>query len=358
MERVEVVVVGAGVAGAAAAWALGSAGREALVVERFSPGHDRGSSHGPTRIFRFAYDDPFYVGLAQRTLPMWRALEEASGRALLTITGGLDVGRADDLSSVAAALRTCGAPADVLSASELRERFPGLDLGDEYALFSPDAGVLAAQECVAAMLSASGVPIRSGAAVTSIADGAGGVTLSLEDGSQIAAGTVILAAGGWSGPLWSSAGIEAPLQVSREQVSYFEGGQTIPVVIDRGEILRYFVPPAHGAPGAKAGEHGTGERTTADGRSFQIDPEGQARVCEWMSQSFPAVNPAPVAAETCLYTLTPDEDFVIGRRGNIVFASACSGHGFKFGPLIGEILAALAFGQAPPVPIDRFSPGR
>lgn len=358
METVEVVVVGAGAMGAAAAWTLGRDGREAIVVERFEAGHDRGSSHGATRIFRFAYDDPFTVAAAQKALPLWRELERVSNRTLLTVTGGIDVGDAGYLSSAAAALRVCGAEADILSAAEVRDRYPGFDLGGEHALYSPDTGVIAAAPAVAAMLEASGLPIREKTHVERLAIDDDGVVVTVAGGEPIRARRAIVTTGAWTGPLLATAGLALPLQVTREQVFYFAGGETLPVLIDRGAIFRFWIPPMHDAPGAKAAEHGTGERTTADGRSDAIDPEGQARVCDWVASAIPACRPEPVAAETCLYTMTPDEEFVIDARGPLVFASPCSGHGFKFAPLVGETLVALADGRSPPIDVTRFEASR
>lgn len=341
MESAEVVVVGAGIMGAATAWALKRDGVQPLVLEQFEPGHANGSSHGHSRIFRFAYDDPFHVRLAQQALPLWEELDPS----LLTITGGIDFGPASYLDTSAAAMRSCGAAADILSAAEVRERFPGVDYGSEPALYSPDTGVLAASECLPAFL--AGVDVRSGVTVEKIV----GTTVHTSEGA-FGAQRVVVAAGAWTGPLLGL----SMLQPSQEQVFYFDGGEELPVVIDRGPIMRYFVPGSEG--GSKAGEHGTGRRVSADERTFDVDPLAQARVSEWIYESFPSVSPEPVYAETCLYTLTPDEQFLIDVRDDVVFASPCSGHGFKFAPLIGEALAALALGSPPPFDISPYSLSR
>lgn len=357
MDRTEVAIVGGGVMGAAAAWALARAGRhDVVVLDRFAPDHDRGSSHGTTRIFRFAYDDPFYVSLAQRALPLWRELESQTGQTLLITTGGLDVGHFEYLSSSAAALRSCRAEADILDAAEMTARFPGLNTGARTGLWSPDTGVLAASRSVTAMLAASGAQIRRPVVVERIEEDGDGVVLRTSDG-DIAARRAIVTAGAWNGPLLGGAGIDLPLQVTQEQVFYFAGGEGLPVLIERAALFRYMVPPMHGAPGAKAGEHTAGDRTTADERTGAIDAGGAARVRDWVAGAMPALDPEPVAHGTCLYTMTPDEDFVIDARGPIVFASPCSGHGFKFAPLIGRMLAELATGTVPDG-IDRFSADR
>ncbi|HVL91306.1 MAG TPA: FAD-dependent oxidoreductase, partial [Actinomycetota bacterium] len=280
-----------------------------------------------------------------------------SGRSLLTVTGGLDVGHGEMLSSMAAALRSCGAAADVLDRREIAERFPGFALDASTGVWSPDTGVLAAADAVRAMLEAGGVSVRRPVTVTRIDPGPDSVTLETSQG-PLRARRVIVTAGGWNGPLLETAGMTLPLQVTREQIFYFRGGEGLPVLIERAALFRYMVPPLYGAPGAKVGEHTAGERTTADGRSFEIDPEGEARVADWVREQMPALEAEPVAAETCLYTMTPDEDFIIDLRGPLAFASPCSGHGFKFAPLIGEILAALATDTDPPVDLERFRAGR
>ncbi|MHB8513384.1 MAG: FAD-dependent oxidoreductase [Actinomycetota bacterium] len=349
MESVEVAVVGAGVMGAATAWAFSKRTIDALVLEQFTLEHDRGSSHGATRVFRFAYDDPMYVSMAQRSLRLWRELEDSSKHALLTITGGIDFGSTEYLEDEAAALHSCGAEAHVLDPHALRERFPMIDYGSEYALYSPDTGVLDASQCLTDLLASASVRTQTKADSISIEDD------SLVINGNIKATRAILTAGAWSGPLLASASISLPLQVTREQVFHFSSSETSPVVIDRLDVMRYVVPTP---TGIKAGEHGTGIRCTADDRSFEVEPEGQKRITEWITQSFPSAGSNPQSAETCLYTLTPDEDFVIGSKGPLIYASPCSGHGFKFAPLIGEILCAMALDEPAPVDISRFSPTR
>jgi len=125
--------------------------------------------------------------------------------------------------------------------------------------------------------------------------------------------------------------------------------------IHYGDLMRYAVPRFAGAAGIKVAEHMTGETTSGDGRSFEMDPEGAARVAAYVTEALPDLDPEPVALETCLYTTTPDEGFVIDVVGPIVVASPCSGHGFKFGPIVGETLARLATDREPPVSVGAFS---
>jgi sarcosine oxidase len=354
MESVEVCVVGGGVTGLAAAWRLGLAGRETLALEQFSLDHARGSSHGATRIFRFAYPDPLYVRMAQAALPLWRELEVASGDEILHVTGGLDVGDPGVLAGVAEALESCGAVVERLDV--LEKRFPWLAV-EGPAVYSLDTGVLAAARAVAAMAGQArkaGVEVREEVEVLSLHSDDGGVTVRTGT-DELRARRCIVAAGAWARTLLAPAGVELPVHVTREQVFYFRPAVDALPFIHHGAITRYGVPAFAGAAGFKVGEHTTGERTSAQGRSFEMDPEGAARVSAYVADALPDLDPEPVAFETCLYTLTPDHDFVIDVRGPLIVASPCSGHGFKFAPLIGEALAQLATDGRPSFPIERFS---
>lgn len=343
--------------GLATAWRLTRAGREVAILERFAPGHARGSSHGPTRIFRFAYDDPVYVRMAQRALPLWRELEVEMGTSLLRMTGGIDVGPAEHLDRIVEALQACGASAKRLSGRTLARRFGAFALDGAPGVLSPDTGVLAASDAVHAMADAAGATLHASTPVRRVSAGDDGVTLETASGT-LQARRCVVAAGAWTGPLLAAAGVHLPLRVTQEQVFYFAGGEDLPVLIHRNGIFRYLVPPFGGAPGTKVGEHGTGRVTTAEARTGAVDPEGEARVRDYVARVVPALKPDPVASEACLYTLTPDEHFVIDRAGPLIFASPCSGHGFKFSPLVGEILACLATDRAPPVDITRFAATR
>lgn len=345
----DAVVVGAGVMGLAAAWRLASAGADVIVLEQFCVGHVHGSSHGPTRVFRTLYGDPVYVRMAQRAIPLWRELESVSGASLLRMTGGLIVDDERVLARHRASLETCGESFEVLAPDERRARFPWLDT-DGDALFVDNMGVISADATVSALNDAA----RDAGAVV-IED----APVSLQEGAVEAAGkryragTIVVTAGAWTAPLLASAGIELPVRVTREQVLFFAADASELVPFVHGVPYWVYAVPGDGV--VKVAEHGRGAETTAAGRSFDLDEADAARVVEYVKRVLPLVDPEPVSFETCLYTSTPSEDFVIDRAGPFLVCSPCSGHGFKFAPLIGEIVTAMVHGDNPSVPVERFA---
>jgi monomeric sarcosine oxidase len=335
---VDVAVVGAGVMGAATAWQLAAAGRRVVLLEQFALGHRRGSSHGTSRIFRFSYRTPAWVVMAQEALPRWRDLEVAAGEPLLRLTGGLDLG--SEATANAAALEACGAAHAWLEPAEVSRRFPAVAV-DDVALFSPDAGIVLGDRALAALLRlavASGAEVRERVAVTRLAQDGAAVTADTSAG-EVRADVVVIAAGAWAPALLATAGITLRAVPTRQTVVYFHVAGDIPSLVEWATPPRY----ALAAPGVgvKAGEHHVGP-VTDPATAAAPDREAVARVAGWVAERFPAADPEPVAAETCLYTTTPDEGFVLERHGRVVVASPCSGHGFKFAPLIGERVAALA----------------
>jgi monomeric sarcosine oxidase len=354
VESVEVVVLGAGVMGAATAWCLARRGREVALIERFRIGHYQGSSHGPTRIFRYSYADPLYVHMARRVLPMWRELEDEAGQSLLDLCGGIDIGPRAALEPLAHALSECGAQVDWVD--RVADRFPGVRT-DGPALFSPHTGAIAAAASVRAMVrlaAARNVRIveETPARIERADDN--GVMLEV-GGERLSARRCVLAAGAWTGELATSHVPWIPLRVTREQIVYVEQHADFQVVVDRSTpCFRYAIPQRFGAPGARASQHGGGPDVLPD-EPRRDDPATVSRVIDFIAESIPAAGTEPTALETCLYTNTPDSDFVLDRVGPLVVASPCSGHGFKFAPLVGEICARLALGENPEMDLSRFS---
>ena len=341
----DILVVGAGVMGAATARALRRAGRKVILLEQFSTGHQRGSSHGRTRIFRFSYPEVEYVRMAQRSLESWRELEAESGERLLETMGAIDLG--GGIEENAAALQECGADFEMLNGRDLARRFPRISLpSGEVALFQPDGGVLAAERSTAAFIRGAvgaGTELIEGVRVTGLEVGETRVKAYTEH-AIFEAATVVVTAGGWARSLLATAGIDLPVRVTRETVAFFELlGDTPPPVVEWGAPSAYSLPSP--GQGIKAAQHIAGPETDPDeeGRPSATSIE---IVTEWVQRRFPNINPAPHRIETCLYTNTADESFVLERHGPVVVGSPCSGHGFKFAPLIGHRLANLAEGLA------------
>ncbi len=363
MERVDVVIVGGGVMGSATARSLGRRGVRTVLLERFRVGHARGSSHGATRIFRLAYPHRDYVRLARRALDGWRSLQEDAGEELLVRTGGLDTGpTADDCG---AALAAAGIEHRWLTQVEATDRFPAIAFdGFERVLFQPDAGVCLAERTVAAQVriaARAGVEVREETEVLGIEPSADGVLVSTKDG-ELEGNVVVVTAGPWAGPLLGGIVGATSLTPTLQHLAYFEPrepgvAEGMPTFIEwlSPTDVWYAVPPAGTAPGAKAGEHRVGPVVDPAEGPFDVDPSALGPIAAYVERRLPGLRARPVAPETCLYTMTPDEDFVVDRVGKVVVGAGFSGHGFKFAPLIGEALAALALGEDPGLPPGRFS---
>lgn len=343
------MVIGAGAVGSSTAWWLSHDGRSVLLAERFEPGHNRGSSHGAVRIFRFAYGTPEFVRMAQEALPLWRELEDDAGETLVEQFGAVDHGPPAVIDQIAAALAACGAPHERLGPSAAGERFPGLRF-DESVLFHPDGGRCFADRTVSALqrrAAEHGADVRFGTPAHIITASDDEVRVDVA-GETVVAGSVVVTAGAWTAEILAGAGAGPlpPLRVTNEQVVHFpprDPEVAWPAFIhhaSHGELAGYGLPAP--GEGIKAGIHHDGPMVGADERTFELDDERVGRIVEYAERWIPGVDPVPQFAARCLYTTTPDERFVIERRGRVVVGSACSGHGFKFAPLTGRRLATFA----------------
>jgi sarcosine oxidase len=365
MERVDIAVIGAGAMGSATARALARRGVETVLLERFEFGHTRGSSHGPTRIFRIAYPDPLYSAMAQRALTLWRELEADSGERLLVATGGLDAGPSAHLCGQA--LEIVGAPFEWLTEEEAGERFPAMSFdGLHPILYQPDAAVCLADRTVAAQLRVAaegGVEARDQVEVLAIEPGADRVRIRLAD-DDLEARVVVVTAGSWAGELLSGLGMPLDLTPILQTVAYFEPtnpqAAPVPTFIEWAgpDLVWYALDAAGVGPGLKVGAHVGGVPIDPQDGPFEVDQALAKVESEYVSRRFPGFDPEPVRADTCLYTMTPDEDFVLDRIGPVVVGAGFSGHGFKFAPLIGELLAALALDADPGMDLVRFRASR
>ncbi len=354
--RCDVVVVGAGAIGSATAWWLARRGVDTVLLEQFEQGHVRGSSHGQTRIFRLAYDDRRYVRMAAQALPLWRELEDDADRTLLVTTGGVDHGDATRVAAIASVLDAESAAYTVMSPTEAGERWPTMRFEGDVVV-QPDAGRCMADATVRTLqerAAAHGAEVRFGTGAASVS--AAG---PLGDGARVTAGddawvarVAVVTAGSWVSAV---AGTEVglpPMRITREQIQHF--APRVPLVgqaeVRRAEEWPSFIHhrerTVYGllspAEGVKVAFHHDGPVVDPDARTFEPDERVAADAAAYAKSWLPGVDPTPVLGATCLYTSTPTHDFVLERHGPLVVGSPCSGHGFKFAPLIGRILADLA----------------
>jgi sarcosine oxidase len=368
MAQYDVVVCGLGVMGSAALYQLAHRGRRVLGLDRFSPGHDRGSSHGETRIIRLAYfEHPSYVPLMRRAYELWRELEVEAARPLLHITGIAEIGPPDGtlVSGTLAAARLHDIPHELVAASELTLRYPAFRLPPHFVgVVQPDGGFIEAEASVQSLLALArrhGAEIRFGEPVRALEPAKAGVRI-VTDGATIDAGTAIIAAGPWTRSLLGGATLS--LRATRQVMGWFapqEPAQFAPgrfpvFLIESRHGIHYGFPP-HGA-GIKVAKHHHGDETVdPDSYDRRVSAEDEALIRAAVAEHLPGANGPLMDAKTCLYTVAPDGDFIIDRlpgAASILVASPCSGHGFKFAPVIGEILADLASGLPPKHDISRF----
>jgi sarcosine oxidase len=311
-----VSVVGAGIMGCATAWALRERGADVSLYEQFELDHTRGSSHGRTRIFRLAYPEPEWVELAEEALGGWRDLERAAGVELLSLHGLVEICK-DVESTSRDVLEAAGIDHLLLGVQEARAY--GVAVPEGWAaLWQPEAGVVFADLARKALLSASRIQVER---------------RRIESLEDVDADVVVVTAGAWVTRLVP----DVPVTVTRETVAYFTwNGPPAASVVELDPKTRHHAMYALHDPqyGLKAGAHNAGHVADPDVEE-PPDQELVEAIATWMAERIPEATLVPGTAETCLYTSTVDEQFVLERRGRVVIGSPCSGHGFKFAPAVG-----------------------
>jgi len=352
----DVIVIGLGAMGSATAYHAARRGKRVLGLDAYPRGHKNGSSHGTTRIIREAYQEaPEYVPLVQRAYALWRELEAESGRSLLTITGGLNIGAPE--SAFVAGARTSARlhhlPYEELSNTEVAARFPGFRLPDGIgAVYEPTAGFLQPEECVFAHLD---LAARHGAEIhhsePTIRWSADGDRVSVETEQRVyTASQLVITAGPWAGEVLNDLGL--PLRVQRIVNVHFAptapetfAPERCPIYLMQVTEGDYYGFPALPGQGVKIGRHDIGEVCTPATIRRDVDPEEIAMLRDVLDRYMPGAAGALLWSLTCMYTNTPDHHFILDRHpahANVVYGCGFSGHGFKFASAIGEVMADLA----------------
>lgn len=357
------IVLGLGGLGSGAAyWLARRAGRDVLGLEQFELGHDRGGSHDHSRIIRLSYHTPGYVALAKAAYRAWAELEADAGEQLILKTGGLDLSPADariPITDYVDSLAACRVPFEFLDARETMRRWPQWRLPDDVcALYQPEGGIAPANRGTAAhrrMAQAHGATLIDRSPVSALR--------AVGDEFEVVAGEetyrcekLILTAGAWSNALLAHFGLRLPLTVTQEQLTYFAAPnlerfapERFPVWIWMDEPCFYGFP-VYGEPGVKGAQDVGGGEVSPATRTFEPDPDNLRRLSAFFQTYLPEACGPPLLTKTCLYTLTPDRDFVIdalpGRPNALIAIGAA--HDFKFSSLIGRILSDLALdGRTP-----------
>ena len=328
----DVAVVGAGVNGLAAAWALAREGRDVVVYEQFAAGHVRGSSHGRSRIFRLAYPEEEWVRLAQEALAGWRELEAESGETLLGFPGIVEL--VDDLeTSSLGALAAQGVETEVLDRDELLRRFDLRAHEGFVGMLQPEAGYVLADRALAAF--EAGIERRGG----SVLYESPVASLDAVEAKAVVRHRRSLGQDGCS----PRPAIDLQVVETRETVLFFrlERETPVPSTVTMVDNLHGFYSVYDPVYGLKVGHHKSGIPADPDEEGGP-DQAIVDEVTEWAGRTFTLAQPEPVDVQTCFYTNTADDSFVLERHGRIVVGSACSGHAFKFGPAVGKRLADLA----------------
>ena len=375
MKHYDVIVVGCGGIGSAALYWLSKSGRSVLGIEQFRLGHPNGGSQDHSRIIRLAQHQEAYAALAPHAYEAWGEAERDSGLQIVLKTGGLVIedpeGRdpakvgSRNIGGYTQAFEKQGIDFEHLCAHELMKRWPQFHLrGHEEAIYQKDSGIVDAARANAvhvALARANGADLLSETPVTTLRPVGDRVEVATPE-QRFSADHVVVTSGAWTNQVTREAGLELPLTVTQEQVTYYATPnlrdftpERFPVFMWHGESSFYGFP-VYGEVATKLGQHMGGPEVTAQTRTFTPDPERGARQRTFLSQTIPGFLGPEHLTKTCLYTVPPDQHFVIDTLRNAPVSVAIgAGHAFKFAGLIGRILSELALRGGTDYPIDTFS---
>ena len=365
MAHYDAIVIGGGTMGTAAAWELGKRGLKALVLEQFEHVHTKGAHSGETRIIRHAYaEGPDYVPLVFRADDLWMELEALAGELLFHRVGAIELS-APGTNHAALARESAiehGIPFDWLAMDDVRSRYPQFAVGDDWVGgFGDRGGFLDVERSLRAMASQArshGVEIREHAKVEGWSASDSAVTVSV-DGSTETADRLIITAGSWSNQVLGDAAL--PLRILRKTLFWLEvddparyTSDVLPVYIIGLPHHEFYGFPIWGRPGIKVAIHSGGDETNPDSVDREISAAERDEIVEVARIALHGVTGRVLHEATCLYTVSPDHDFIVDfapGTSNVVIGAGFSGHGFKFTPAIGELLVQMLYGEREPLPL-------
>ncbi|MBK3495856.1 N-methyl-L-tryptophan oxidase [Viridibacillus sp. YIM B01967] len=354
----DVIVVGAGSMGMAAGYFLAKSGKKTLLLDAFNPPHDQGSHHGETRIIRYAYGEGAeYVPFALRARDLWQDLAQQTGKEIFLQTGVMNVGDENIpfIKNVIASAEKFDLPLEVMTATEVNEKWPGMQLPANFVgCFEPTSGVLRVEACVEGyreLASSAGAIIRTNSRVTKVDVQPQKVTIETVDGATFTANAAIISAGAWAGELLTQLDLELPLNPIRKTFAWYDVDEKYynqhdfpAFAFELEESIYYGFPSIDGA-GLKVGRHDGGDTVNPDESNLPFgEIAGDAEDLTGFLDEFMPREHELKFGKTCMYTMTPDEDFIIDvhpNHKNIAIAAGFSGHGFKFASAVGEVLCDL-----------------
>jgi sarcosine oxidase len=371
-----VIVIGCGGIGSAAAYWLGqAAGSSVLALEQFPLGHDRGASQDHSRIIRLAQHQDAYADLAPAAYATWHAVEQASGVRLVTKTGGLVIEDGRDRDAARTGTRNIrgyvdtferhGVDYELLDADALMRRWPQFVLsGSEQALYQQDSGIVDARRANAthvALARGLGVQVLDNCPVRAIRPRGDGVEV-VTDGETFRADRLVVTADAWTNDVLRGLGVRIPLTVTQEQVTYYGTPNLYDFAPERFPVFmwhgahNFYGFPVYGEVATKLGQHMGGHEVTAQTRDFVPDPDRRERQREFLADHIPGFLGPELYTKTCLYTIPPDQNFVLDTVPGHpqVSVAVGAGHAYKFASLLGRILSELALDGRSRYPLDTF----
>lgn len=353
----DTVVLGLGAMGSASLYHLALHGIPAIGIEQFALGHDRGSTHGPTRVFRVFYPDPLYIEMGRAAQAQWHALEQRIDRQLLTLCGQVILARPDNAlwRQGVAALQTTRESHEVLTPAQIRTRFPMMHAPmDRVGCWVPRAGFLEPEAALGALVSTAcqaGAEVLASQQVVGLDRQGDRMEVATAD-SRVLCRRLICTGGAWTAALLPDLALQ--LHVTRQQKFHFRSPMMADLQPGRLPVYGDYEMGFYGFPAwqdvLNVADDNWGDPVEPDAVDRRADPAVQQRMAQWVSSLFPDREWEHVHTETCLYTNTPDDDFILDRHpdlSRVAIGAGFSGHGFKFTPLIGQLLVQLVLDEDP-----------